>query len=298
MAINFDGQVAIITGAGAGLGKDYALLFASRGAKVVVNDLGKIKETGEWSADLVVAEIIAAGGVAVADHHSVTDGADVVKTATDAFGTVDIIVNNAGILRDIGFHRMTKQQFDLIMQVHVYGPKDLIQAAWPMMREKKYGRIVNVTSSNGIKGERGQVNYSCAKSGIIGMSKALAKEGKKYNIKVNCIAPGAGSAMTATVMPEAMVALWKPEFVSPVVAILAHESVPCTGRVIEAGGGWFGETRWHRSKGVYMNIDEPYTPEDVMAKWAGIVDFEGADDPDNEMEHGSPPMLKQILAKM
>jgi len=181
MSVRFDGKVAIVTGGGAGLGKDYALLLAKRGAKVVVNDVGKTKE-GTKVADLVVDEIKKAGGTAVANYDTVVDGEKVVKTALDSFGGVHIIVNNAGILRDIGFHRMSKQDFELVHQVHVIGSKNVTQAAWNIMRDQSYGRIVMITSANGLYGQRGQANYSSAKAGLIGFGKALAKEGAQKKI--------------------------------------------------------------------------------------------------------------------
>jgi len=291
--LRFDGKVAIVTGAGAGLGKEYALLLAKRGAKVVVNDLGKTKD-GKYAADLVVEEIKKAGGTAVANYDSVVDGEKVVKTALDAFGGLHILVNNAGILRDIGFHRMSKQDFDIVVQVHLYGTKNVTQAAWNHFRDQSYGRIVIITSVNGLYGQRGQANYSAAKAGLVGFGKALAKEGAQKNIKVNIVAPGAGSAMTKTILPENIVNLWKAEYVAPIVALLCHESVPGTGRVYEAGGGWFAEVRYLRSPGVFFDIDKPYTIEDLRDRWSEVTSFKDAVDPEKE----ESPQLKQILAKL
>lgn len=296
MSLQYKDQVAIVTGAGAGLGKAYAHMFAARGAKVVVNDLGKDKETGRRTADIVVEEIKAKGGVAVANYDSVVDGDKVVKTAIDNFGTVHIIVNNAGILRDVGFRRMTPEQFDIIMKVHVYGAFNITKAAWPYMYKQQYGRIVMITSINGIRGQRGQVNYSTAKAGLIGMGKALAKEGAKKNIKVNIVAPSAGSQMTATILPPHVVAMWKPEYVSPIVGYLCHEEAPCTGRVFEAGGGWFGEHSWSRSKGAFYDLEKPYDIEDVKSRWAEVTDTVGAVDPDSDSSPG--PALQQIMARL
>lgn len=180
--LRFDGKVAIVTGAGGGLGKVYALMFAARGAKVVVNDLGgsfKGEGASSKAADLVVDEIKKAGGEATANYDSVEFGEKIVQTALDAYGTVDIIVNNAGILRDVGFHKMSQQDWDLIYTVHLKGTYALCKAAWNVMREKKYGRIVNVASAAGIYGNFGQANYSAAKLGILGLSQTLAREGKK-----------------------------------------------------------------------------------------------------------------------
>jgi len=213
------------------------------------------------------------------------------------FGRIDIIVNNAGILRDVGFHRMSKEDFDLVHQVHVLGSKNVTQAAWNIMRDQNYGRIIFVTSTNGLYGQRGQANYSSAKAALIGLGKALAKEGAQRNIKVNILAPGAGSAMTKTVMPENIVDLWKAEYVAPIVAILAHEKVPCSGAVFEAGGGWFGEVRYTRSAGVFFDIDKPYSVEDLWKRWSDVTSLQNAVDPEKQ-EPGTSPQLKQILAKL
>merc|ERR1719189_3505196 len=196
--IRYDGKVAIVTGAGNGLGREYALMLAKRGAKVVVNDLGgSVKGEGEkaakHAADAVVDEIKAAGGEAVANKDSVEHGEKMGKTAVDAFGTVDIVINNAGILRDISFQKMTERDWDLIMLVHLKGAFSVTRAAWNIMREKNYGRIVNTASSSGIYGSFGQANYATAKLGLHGFTQTLAKEGVKRNIRVNSIAPQAAS---------------------------------------------------------------------------------------------------------
>ena len=225
--LRFDGRVAIVTGAGGGLGRSHALLLASRGAKVVVNDLGG-SFTGEGksasAADKVVAEIKAAGGEAVANYDSVEDGDKIVKTAIDAFGRIDIIINNAGILRDVSFQKMTQNDWDLVYRVHVLGAFRVIHAAWNYMRDAGYGRIMNTSSASGIYGNFGQANYSMAKLGLHGFTQTLALEGKKRNIVVNTIAPIAGSRMTETVLPPALLEALKPEYVSPLVAKLVHES--------------------------------------------------------------------------
>ena len=273
--LRFDGKVAIVTGAGAGLGRAYALLLASRGAKVVVNDLGgSFKGEGGSSkaADVVVDEIRKAGGTAVANYDSVEFGDKIVKTAVDAFGTVDIVINNAGILRDISFMKMKDQDWDLIMMVHLKGSYSVTKAAWNIMRDKQYGRIINTSSSAGIFGSFGQVNYSTAKMGLHGFSQSLAKEGEKRNIKVNTIAPLAGTRMTETVMPPELVNALKPEFVAPLVAYLAHESCPESGSLYEVGAGYIAKQRWNRSQGVLLSIDN-INPEAVRDNWEKIVDF-------------------------
>lgn len=289
MALRFDDRVAIITGSGAGLGRAYALLFASRGAKVVVNDFSKD------AADKVVAEIKAAGGVAVPNYNSVTDGDKVVATAIENFGRVDIVVNNAGILRDTSFVKMTQDKWNAVLNTHLQGTFAVTHAAWPHMRKQKYGRVILVTSVNGLYGQFGQTNYSSAKSAMVGFGKSLAKEGAKLNIKVNVVAPGAGSAMTATVMPEEMVAKWKPDYVAPTVAFLCHEDVPCTGCVFESGGGWTAQVKFTRSYGHFFDLNKTISPEDVKAKWSAITDFSEATDP--ELDETSP-QLKQIMANL
>ena len=243
--LRFDGKVAIVTGAGNGLGKAYALLLGSRGASVVVNDLGKSvkgeSDKGQNPADLVVQEIKNAGGKAVANYDSVEFGEKIVKTAVDAFGTVDIIINNAGILRDVSFQKMSELDWDLIMKVHLKGAYSVTRAAWNIMREKKYGRIINTGSSAGIYGSFGQVNYATAKLGLWGFTQSLAKEGEKRNIRSNCIAPLAGTRMTATVMPAEVVEALSPNYVAPFVAFLAHDSCSENGGLFEVGAGYIAK---------------------------------------------------------
>jgi len=298
MSLRFDNRVALVTGAGGGLGRSYAILLASRGAKVVVNDLGKTKD-GKWMADEVVAEIKQAGGVAVPDHNSVVDGAKVVKTVLDSFGKIDILINNAGILRDVGFPRMTDEQWDIVVKVHLYAAKNVTQAAWETMRSQSYGRIVIITSINGVLGQRGQTNYAAAKAALVGFGKSLAIEGESKNIKVNMVAPGAGTQLTATVLPQNLVQAWKSEYVSPIVGYLCHEKCPATGRLFEAGGGWFAEIRYQRTKGVVLDIDRGYTVEDIERSWDQLTDFShDSVDPDAARAAGAHPALARIMAKL
>ncbi|KAI9255468.1 hypothetical protein BY458DRAFT_520097 [Sporodiniella umbellata] len=275
--IRFDGRVAIVTGAGGGLGKQYALFFSSRGASVVVNDLG-VSHTGSGSsskaADIVVDEIIKAGGQAVANYNSVEDGAKIVETAMKAFGRVDIVINNAGILRDKSFARMTDADWDLIHAVHVKGSYAVTRAAWPIMKKQKYGRIIMTASAAGLYGNFGQANYSAAKLALASFSNSLAKEGAKDNIHANTIAPMAASRMTETVMPPEVLASLKPEFVTPVVGYLCHEATEETGGVYEAGGGFVSKLRWERSPGAVFKTDSSFDPSAVGAKWGEITDFE------------------------
>src|ERR1700689_575885 len=225
--LRFDNRVAIVTGAGNGLGRSHALLLASRGARVVVNDLGG-NHTGAGksssAADKVVEEIKAAGGQAVANYDSVEDGTKIVQCALDNWKRIDILVNNAGILRDTSFQKMSQEDWDLIYRVHVLGSFRVTHAAWNQMRDAGYGRIIMTASAAGIYGNFGQANYAMAKLGLHGLAQTLAIEGKKRNIVVNTIAPIAGSRMTETVLPKELLDALKPEFVSPLVAKLAHES--------------------------------------------------------------------------
>jgi multifunctional beta-oxidation protein len=284
MELTYEGKVAIVTGAGAGLGRVYAMQLAERGAKVVVNDLGGSTDgagASSSAADDVVNAIKAAGGEAVANYDSCVDGEKIVKTAIDSFGRIDILINNAGILRDVSFAKMTEKDYDMVMLIHAKGTYSTCKAAWSHMRDQEYGRIVNVTSSSGLYGNFGQSNYSAAKMAIVGLTSTLAKEGAKKNIKANILAPGAGSRMTAQVMPPEMVEAWKPEFVSPMALFLAHEDVPTSAGIFEAGGGWFSQVTWQRSDGLFLPIDGPMSPEDIkngFDKVQGDIDFSKAPD--------------------
>lgn len=251
MTLRYDGKVAVVTGAGGGLGKEYALFFASRGAKVVVNDLGsQVSGQGGSSkaADAVVNEIKSKGGIAVANYDSVEFGEKIIKTAMDNFGRVDILINNAGILRDISFQKMKQEDWDIILKVHMTGTYSCSRAAWNIMREQGYGRIVNTASAAGLFGSFGQVNYSAAKLGIHGFSMALAREGQKKNILVNTIAPLAASRMLETVMPPDVLANLKPSLVAPLVGYLSHDSCTENGSVFEIGGGFCAKLRWQRTE--------------------------------------------------
>ncbi|PBP28960.1 hypothetical protein BUE80_DR000138 [Diplocarpon rosae] len=287
--LDFKGKVALITGAGAGIGRCYALAFAKYGASVVVNDL--------MNPDDVVQEIQNLGGKAVGVKASAEDGETVVKAAIDAYGRIDIIVNNAGILRDKAFTNMDDKMWDQVIAVHLRGTYKVSKAAWPYLLKQKYGRIVNTTSTSGIYGNFGQANYAAAKCGILGFSRALAREGKKYNILVNTIAPNAGTAMTRTILPEEMVQAFKPDYIAPLVVALCSDMVPepSTGGLFEVGSGWVGRTRWQRSGGHGFPVDEKLTPETVLKQWKRITDFEDgrADNPEDTQDG-----LKSIMANM
>jgi len=297
--LRFDGKVAVITGAGGGLGKSYALLFASRGAKVVVNDLGgSFKGEGNSTrpADLVVEEIRKSGGIAVANYDSVENGEKIIKTAIDNFGRIDILINNAGILRDVSFMRMNDKDWELIHRVHYYGVYSVTRAAWNYMREQGYGRIINTTSAAGLYGNFGQANYSSAKLGQLGFAKALAREGEKRNIFVNTIAPLAGSRMTETVMPADLVAKLKPDYVAPLVAYLCHESCQENGSLFEVGAGWIAKLRWERTKGAFLDIKKGITPEDVKNNFSKVEDFTNPEYPTSGQD--SMGQIHQILSKL
>jgi 3-hydroxyacyl-CoA dehydrogenase/3a,7a,12a-trihydroxy-5b-cholest-24-enoyl-CoA hydratase len=289
--LRFDGRVAIVTGAGGGLGRQHALTLAARGCKVVVNDLGGSAHGGGQSssaADKVVEEIRALGGEAVANYDSVENGTAIVQTALDHFGTVDIVINNAGILRDTSFVKMTDQDWDLVLGVHLKGSKSVSHAAWPIMREKGYGRIVMTTSAAGIYGNFGQANYCAAKLGILGLANCLAEEGRNKNIHVNTIAPLAASRLTETVMPPEMLELLKPDAVSPVVAWLCHEDCEETKSLFEVGAGYVAKLRWERAQGYFFPKNRAFDVDDVATRWNKITDFTEATYPTSTTESISP----------
>ncbi|MDO9620771.1 MAG: SDR family NAD(P)-dependent oxidoreductase, partial [Moraxellaceae bacterium] len=282
---------AIVTGAGNGLGRSHALLLGSLGAKVVVNDLGGgAHGDGKSSAaaDKVVEEIRAMGGEAVANYDSVEHGDKIVQTALDAFGTVDIVINNAGILRDVSFAKMTQGDWDLILKVHLTGSMSVTHAAWPIMREKGYGRIIMTTSAAGIYGNFGQANYCAAKLGLVGLASCLAEEGRAKGIQVNTIAPIAASRLKATIMPPELLANLKPEKVSPLVAWLCHEDCEETKGVFEVGAGYISKLRWERSLGHAFPLTKAFSIDDLAAKWDAVTDFTDAEHPANVNDSFAP----------
>jgi 3-hydroxyacyl-CoA dehydrogenase/3a,7a,12a-trihydroxy-5b-cholest-24-enoyl-CoA hydratase len=297
--LRFDGRVAIVTGAGNGLGRSHALLLASRGAKVVVNDLGGAATGGGKSsaaADKVVEEIKAAGGEAVANYDSVEDGAKIVQTALDTWKRIDIIVNNAGILRDTSFQKMSPEDWDLIYRVHVLGAFRVTKAAWDHMREAGYGRIIFTASAAGIYGNFGQANYAMAKLGLHGFAQTLALEGKKKNVFSNTIAPIAGSRLTETVLPKDITDALKPEYVSPLVALLAHESCEENGGLFEVGGGLFTKLRWERTEGKIFKLGKPMQPEQLKKAWGQITDFSKSTHP-TDITTSMQPILGNLQTK-
>ena len=275
--LGFDGKVAIITGAGGGLGREHALLLASRGAQIVVNDLGgSVSGEGgdEGPAHTAAKEIQDLGGVAVADTNSVATpegGEAIVQTALDAFGRVDIVINNAGILRDKAFHNMTPDLLNPVIDVHLRGAFFVTRPAWIKMREQSYGRVVNTSSNSGILGNFGQSNYGAAKMGLVGLTRVLAAEGARNNIKVNAIAPVARTRMTEELL-GAMAERLDPALVSPVVAWLVHEDCPVTGEIYSAAGGRIARMFVGLTEGYY---NPKLTLEDVRDHFDQIRDETG-----------------------
>ncbi|MCH4893255.1 SDR family NAD(P)-dependent oxidoreductase [Sphingomonas sp. SFZ2018-12] len=274
MAIRFDDRTAIVTGAGSGLGRAHALMLASRGARVVVNDPGK-SAGGEWLADAVVAEIVAAGGQAAANHESVAsvEGAQrLVEQAVDAFGGLDILINNAGILRDRSFVKSDMADFDLVVAVHLLGSAYCTRAAWPIMQQAGYGRIVMTLSNTGLYGNFGQANYGAAKAGLIGLMNVLKIEGRKYGILVNALAPMAATAMTEATMSPEMLARFDPAFASAGMAVLASEGFAESGTILSAAAGHYAKVRIVSARGVQFTADA-VSPEQVLDAWDRIGDL-------------------------
>lgn len=279
MIIRYDGRVAIVTGAGQGLGRSHAIELAKRGAKVVVNDLGGSKDgTGASSeaALSVVAEIEAAGGEAMANGANVANFEDVqamVVATMEKWGRVDILVNNAGILRDKSFAKGSMEDFQLVLNVHLMGSVYCTRAVWDIMREQEYGRIVVTTSSSGLYGNFGQTNYGAAKMGVIGMMNTLVQEGAKYNIRMNALAPTAGTRMTEGLMPEKAFELLTPETVTPAVLYLVSEDSP-NRTVLCAGAGAYAVAKIVETDGCWLPPEEQ-TPEGIAAHWDAITSPQG-----------------------
>jgi NAD(P)-dependent dehydrogenase (short-subunit alcohol dehydrogenase family) len=283
--IRFDGRVAIVTGAGGGLGRSHALALASRGARVVVNDLS--------GADAVAEEIRAAGGEALAEHVSVTDAAAVaamVDRAVEAWGRIDILVNNAGILRDKTFAKMDLADFRLVLDVHLMGAVHCTKAVWDFMREQGYGRIVMTTSSSGLYGNFGQTNYGAAKLALVGFMQTLGLEGAKHGIRVNCLAPTAATQMTAGLLPDAVLAMITPDSVTPGLLHLVSEDAP-NRAILCAGAGAFEVAHVTITPGAFVGSG-PDAAEQVAARWAEISDPAGSTVPENGMEQGAIEVRK------
>ncbi|MFT3859594.1 MAG: SDR family NAD(P)-dependent oxidoreductase [Aquabacterium sp.] len=302
--LRLDGRVAIVTGAGGGLGRSHALLLASRGAKVLVNDLGAARDgsvaggaPGESAADKVVAEIRAAGGEALANHGSVTDPAAVqamVDQAMQAWGRIDILVNNAGILRDKSFSKMTLDDFRLVVDVHLMGAVYGTKAVWETMKQQGFGRIVFTTSSSGLYGNFGQSNYGAAKMALVGLMQTLALEGEKHNVRVNCLAPTAATRMTEDIMPPAVLAALTPDSVSPGLLYLVSDAAP-TRTILCAGAGVFATAHVTLTDGVLVGSG-PDAPEQVAQRFGEIASRERETVPASGMAQSQQEVSKVMAA--
>ena len=300
-SIDFKGRVAIVTGAGGGLGRQHALALAARGAKVVVNDLGGARDGSGGSvsaAQAVVDEIVAAGGEAMANGASVTDFAAVqamVQQAVDAWGRVDVLVNNAGILRDKSFAKMELADFQLVVDVHLMGAVHCTKAVWALMNEQKYGRIVMTTSSSGLYGNFGQSNYGAAKLALGGLMQTLSIEGAKNNIHVNCLAPTAATRMTEGLMPQEVLDALKPEAVVPAMLVLAAESAP-TRTILCAGAGTFEAAHISLTQGAYIGAGAD-APEQLAARLAEVTNRAGDQVPQSGSAQGTNEVGKAMAAR-
>lgn len=279
MSMNFEGRVAIVTGAGNGLGRSHALALAERGAKVVVNDLGGARDgsgASSQAAEEVVALIKSKGGDAIAHGANVavmSEVEDMVAQTMSAWGRVDILINNAGILRDKSFSKMELDDFNLVMDVHLMGSVNCSKAVWEIMKQQNYGRIVMTTSSSGLYGNFGQSNYGAAKMALIGLMNTLVLEGQKYEIKVNALAPTAGTRMTEDLVPEEVYKLLTPESVTAGALCLCQEDAP-NRFILCAGAGGYASSQIIETDGIFLS-PEQQTPEAIHAQWDNICDQTG-----------------------
>ncbi|MCZ4313548.1 SDR family NAD(P)-dependent oxidoreductase [Comamonadaceae bacterium G21597-S1] len=300
MTLDFNGRVAIVTGAGGGLGEQHALALAARGAKVLVNDLGGARDGSggsETAAQAVVAKIKAAGGEAIANRASVTDVDAVqamVQQAMDAWGRVDILVNNAGILRDKTFAKMEIDDFRLVLEVHLMGAVYCTKAVWPIMMAQKYGRVVMTTSSSGLYGNFGQSNYGAAKMALVGLMQTLALEGAKYDIRVNCLAPTAATRMTEGLMPEEVLRALEPRAVSPAMLVMASEQAP-NRTILCAGAGTFEAAHITLTQGVWIGAQDD-AAEQLAQRLDAVRDRQGEMVPESGSGQGQNEMAKAMAA--
>ncbi len=298
MTVSFEGRVAIVTGAGNGLGRSHALELARRGAKVVVNDLGGARDGSGASSDAaqeVVALIEGMGGEAIAHGANVAkfdEVQDMVKQTMDKWGRVDILINNAGILRDKSFAKMDLADFQLVMDVHVMGSVNCTKAVWDIMREQNYGRIVMTTSSSGMYGNFGQTNYGAAKMAVLGFMNTLVLEGAKNDIRINALAPTAGTRMTEDLMPPEILNMLKPEAVTAGALTLCHDDAP-NRLILCAGAGGYASTRLFETEGVFIPEQEQ-SPEAVLAKWDAVCDTSAQ----SELESGAKQSEKFLTKAM
>ena len=299
MQIDFNGRVAIVTGAGGGLGREHALALAARGARVVVNDFGRPASGTETStaAEAVVNEILRAGGQAIVSHASVTDEAaiqDTVAEALSKWGRVDILINNAGILRDQSFTKMNLDDFRLVMEVHLMGAVICTKAVWDTMRAQNYGRIVMTTSSSGLFGNFGQSNYGAAKMALVGLMQTLSIEGAKHDIRVNCLAPTAATQMTQGLWPDQVLKAFRPEFVTPAVLVLAAGDAP-NRAILCAGAGTFEAAHITMTGGAWVGNDEQ-TAEHLRERLAEVTDRTGSIVPKSAEAQGVNEGTKALAA--
>ena len=302
MRIRFDEKVAVITGAGSGLGRSYALYLASRGSRVLVNDIGVFNDKNGrkyHTAQLVAEEIKSRGGRAEANFESVDDPASaqrIVEAALEHFGSADILINNAGILRDKTFLKMSLEEFSRVLSVHLLGTVYVTRAAFPIMKGNSYGRTVLTTSIAGLYGNFGQTNYSAAKMAIVGFMNALKLEGKKYNILINTVAPLAATplALSAGIFPDHIASLLKPELVTPLVAFLCSDACQSSGEIFCAGGGYYAKAQMVEGPGVRFNPNDEISPEMVAENFDKISDMKGAvafKSAMDELQHVIAPLL-------
>jgi len=298
MTIRFDGRVAVVTGAGGGLGRQHALALAARGARVVVNDLGGTLDGNgatPHAALAVVEEIRVAGGLAIASGASVTDAAAVqamISEAMQAWGRVDILVNNAGILRDKSFAKMTLDDFRVVVDVHLMGAVNCCKAVWDIMRAQNFGRIVMTTSSSGLYGNFGQANYGAAKMALVGLMQTLAIEGAKNNIRVNCLAPTAATRMTENLLPEAVLALLQPQAVTPGLLALVADDAP-TRMILCAGAGAFERAHITLTEGVFIGLPAD-AAEQVETQFDAISERSGETVPEGGHAQGALETAKAM----
>jgi len=299
MQIDFNGRVAIVTGAGGGLGREHALALAARGAKVVINDFGRPASGTETitAAEAVVNEILRAGGQAIVSHASVTDEAGIRETVAEAmskWGRVDILINNAGILRDQSFTKMNLDDFRLVMEVHLMGAVICTKAVWDIMRAQNYGRIVMTTSSSGLFGNFGQSNYGAAKMALVGLMQTLSIEGAKHDIRVNCLAPTAATQMTQGLWPDQVLKAFRPEFVTPAVVVLAAQDAP-NRTILCAGAGTFEAAHITLTGGAWVGNNEQ-TAEHLRERLTEVTDRTGSVVPKSAEAQGVNEGTKALAA--